>query len=153
MLYKNKSAAKKVIYELEQGFGLLTKRYFETNTSVGCHSKPTHWKENNNRLITWSVIEQMMLIGLGTRKCQMPPLLQEGSCAWNGTPESRFPVRLRTCSPLLVPVCAASWGVRVPHLWQRSIGTSLCTATVPGLWRLKLEVPKPLGAPQHSAWV
>lgn len=95
----------------------------------------------------------MMLIGLGTRKCQMSPLLQEGSCAWNGTPESRFPVRLRTCCPLLVPVCAASWGVRVPHLWQRSIGTSLCTATVPSLGRLRLEVPKPLGAPQHSAWV
>lgn len=51
----------------------------------------------------WNVIEQMMLVGWGTRQCHRSPLLQEGSDAGYRLPESRFPMRFGFCSPLLTP--------------------------------------------------
>lgn len=92
----------------------------------------------------------MMPVGLGTRKCHRSCLLQEGSDAHYELPEFRFHMRLGSKTPSLPLLC---WELRWDSARLRDGGAAGTSSAVPGFRELRLELPRPGCASQHSSWV
>lgn len=91
-----------------------------------------------------------MPVGLGTRKCRRSCLLQEGSDANYELPELKFHIRLGSKIPSLPHLC---WELRGDGARPCDGGAEGTCSTVPGFRELRLELPWPGCASQHSPWV